>query len=557
MAYARAVKSGKIAACGWVRKACGRQLADLRKHRGKGSVYYWDEKAAEAVCEFAELLPHVKGKWDTWNLVLQPWQKFILCVVFGWKRRGKGKPKEWIRRFKTVYVEVPRKNGKSMLASVIALYMLLSDDEPGAEVYSAATKRDQAKIVFGTALQMVRKSRKMRDHFGISYTQFNINVEKTGSKFEPLASEADSLDGLNTHCAIIDELHAHRTRELYDVMETSTASRRQSALIVITTAGTNRAGICYEQRTYTTKILDKVFQDDTYFGIIYTIDEEDDWQLEKTWEKANPNYGVSIFKGEIARLCKKAAHLASAQPNFLVKHLCVWVNADMRWMDILAWQRAGDDKLDETQFEGEPCWEGIDLASRDDVACRVKLFRRLIEGDNHYYVFCDHYLPEAAIERSPNSQYQGWVADGWITATPGDVTDFSYIEEDLRADKDWYELREVGFDPFQATQFSTRMMAEGFPMVEVTANTKNFSEPMKELEALCLGGRLHHNGDPVLEWMVSNVVAHVDAKDNIFPRKETRDNKIDGVVAMIMALARAMFTTKKMSAYADPETAVM
>jgi phage terminase large subunit-like protein len=187
----------------------------------------------------------------------------------------------------------------------------------------------------------------------------------------------------------------------------------------------------------------------------------------------------------------------------------------------------------------------------------VKLFKRRVGDDDHFFVFCDHYLPEATIEKSPNAQYQGWVADGWITATPGDVIDFTYIEEDLKADKSWYEVREVAYDPFQATQFSTRMMAEGFPMVEVTANTKNFSEPMKELEALVLGGRLHHNGDPVLEWMVSNVVAHVDAKDNIFPRKETRDNKIDGLVAMIMALARAMFAVKKTSAYADPETAVM
>ena len=511
--YAQKVRSGDIPACKWVRLVCERQLKDLA---GEGkSEFIWDAWKAERVCRFIEMLPHVKGTWETPNLTLEPWQKFILTTVFGWVRT------DGTRRFKTVYIEVPRKNGKSSLSAAVVLYMLLADGEEGAECYSAATVKNQARIVFDTARHMVRKEPQLRERFGVVQTTFTMSVEGTASKFEPLSSDEKSLEGLNIHCGVIDELHAHRTRRVYDVIETAAGSRRQPLIWIITTAGTNQAGICYEVRGYVGKVLDRVSKDETFFGVIYSIDEADSWDEPATWEKANPNYNVSVFPSAVSALCKKARHTASAQPSFMTKHLNVWVNADIQWMDMFAWKRAADLSLDETDFEGEPCWQGIDLASKIDIASRLKLFKREVDGEDHYYGFADHYLPELTIEKSSNSQYEGWRRDGWLTATPGEIIDFDYIEEDLKADKEWYEVREVAYDPFQATQFSTRMRAEGFPMVELGATVKNFSEPMKELEALVLSGRLHHNGDPVLEWMVSNVVAHLDAKDNIYPQKRT------------------------------------
>ena len=354
--------------------------------------------------------------------------------------------------------------------------------------------------------------------------------------FQALSAEGNSLDGLNIHCAIVDELHAHRTRKVFDVLETATGARTQPLLWLITTAGSDRSGICYEQRTYLTKILDEVVKDETYFGIIYTIDDGDDWSDPASWEKANPNYGVSVFPEDIERLCAKALKMPSAQNNFLTKRLSVWVNADTAFFNMAALAKCADRSLKPREFYGERCWIGIDLASRRDMAPMMQLFRR----GERFYAFGRYYLPESEIGESGNSQYSGWAREGRITATPGNIIDYGYIEDDLRGMSKDFEIAEVAYDPFQATQFATRMLAEGFPMVEMRAVVKTFSEPMKYLNALIVNGRFHYDGDPVLTWMFSNVVAHYDNKDNVYPKKERPENKIDGAIALIMALGRAM-----------------
>jgi phage terminase large subunit-like protein len=243
---------------------------------------------------------------------------------------------------------------------------LLADGEQGAECYSAATMRNQARIVFDTARNMVRKEPLLRDRFQVDLTAHLMSVDATSSKFEPLSSDEKSLEGLNIHCGVIDELHAHRTRNVYDVMETASGSRRQPLIWVITTAGSNRSGVCYEVRSYVTKLLDQVTENESFFGIIYTIDEDDPWEERSTWEKANPNLNISVFPRSISALCKKARTMASAQPSFMTKHLNVWVSAGHQWMDMFAWQKAAEPQLDETDFEGEVCYQGIDLASKLD-----------------------------------------------------------------------------------------------------------------------------------------------------------------------------------------------
>jgi phage terminase large subunit-like protein len=393
--------------------------------------------------------------------------------------------------------------------------------------------------VFGDAQTMARQSNGFRVRFGVGVGAHNLNVLKTGSKFEALSAEGSTLDGLNIHFGCIDELHAHKTRTVYDVVETGTGKRDNSLLWVITTAGSNRSGICYEARTFVSKLLDGVFQDDSQFGVIFGLDDGDDWTLEESLIKANPNWGISVRPEVLIPLQAKAMQMPSAVNNFKTKHLNEWVNADTSWMDMRAWDRCEDASLDLESFVGQPCWIGLDLASKTDIAALVLVFTHP-SIDGGFAVFGRYYLPEDTVQANGNSQYAGWMDTGRLTVTPGNVIDFSWIEADLMDFVSRFSVQAVAFDPFQATQLSTRMMSEGLPMIEVRPTVLNFSEPMKTLEALVLQGKLIHDGCPVLAWMASNVVAHLDAKDNIYPRKERPENKIDGVVALIMAISRAI-----------------
>ena len=552
--YAHGIVSGSIPASKLTKLACKRFINDCDKSKKKDFPFRLAGKTATRFCRIIELLPHVKGgkdsignrpPWVGTNITLEPWQVFIVVNVLGWLHKETG-----LRRFKTSYTEVPRKNAKSTLTSTIALCMLAADGEPGAEVYSAATRREQAQIIFNDAKHMAKRTPGFRKKFGVEVNAHAIVVPDSASRFMALSAEGSTLDGLNVHFGAIDELHAHKTRAVFEVIETALGARSQPILWIITTAGSDQSGICYEQHQYVTKILEGTIKDDTYFGIIYTLDKDDDWLDPKVWAKANPNYGVSVNPDFLKAQASKAEKLPSAQNNFLTKYLDVWTNAGEAWMNMLEWNRCASPDLKIEDFYGETCFVGVDLASKIDVAVMMIL----IEKDGHYYAFGNYYLPAARIETSPNSQYSGWVKSGLLTATPGVRTDFDYIETDLIALKNKFVVKEVAFDPFQATQFSTRMeRLEGFELVEVGATVKNFSEPMKEMEALVLDGRFHFNGDPVLTWMVSNVEFHMDVKDNVYPRKSTTnsENKIDGVIGLLMALNREIRHREERSRYED------
>jgi phage terminase large subunit-like protein len=538
--YIKDVLSGKILACQHVKNACERQKSDLKR---KDLAYRFDKSRAEKVCKFIEVLPHIKGIWAGKPIILEPWQVFLLTTVFGWVN------KEGLRRFKTVYTEVPRKNAKSTLSSGVALYLLTADNEGGPEVYSAATTRDQARIVWEDAKRMVDRCPALREYFGVQTSAHSVFVPSKAGVFKALArDQGGNLDGLNIHGAVIDELHGHKTREVWDVVETATGARSQPLIWGITTAGFNRTGICYEQRAYTIKILDRVHTDEEYFGIIYTLDDTDDWADPKSWAKANPNWGVSVSPDDIARKARKAMEMAAATNNFLTKHLNIWVNADTAWMNMRAWDACHDPELTEEQFKGMPCWIALDLATKTDLAVYVKLFER----EGMYYLFGKYYLPEEAAEDGRNSHYQGWARQDILTLTPGNITDFEYIENDIREEAAKYDIQKVAYDPWQANYLATRLMSEGLPMGEYRQTVQNMSEPMKQLEALVLSGKVRHSGCPILTWAISNVVGHLDAKENIYPRKEFPENKIDPAVAAIMALGEYMSTTNEgTSAYED------
>ena len=535
LTYAQQVVAGEIPACKWTRLACRRQLDDLAREVSADWPYRFDLSRAERPCEFIELLPHIKGLWAKQRrlIELEPWQCFIITTVFGWVHTVTG-----LRRFREGYTEVPRKNAKSTLSSGLALYMLTADGEQGAEVYSAATTRDQARIVFEDAKAMAERLPDLRTFLGVAILQHALVVASTASSFKPLAAEASTLDGLNVHFAVIDELHAHRTRAVYDVIDTARGSREQSLLWNITTAGSDRAGICYERRAHVVKVLDGVITDPSLFGIIYTVDDGDDPHDPASWAKANPNWLKSVLPDDMEAASRKGAAMPSAMSNFLTKRLNVWVNADSAWMEMPAWDRCANPALKQESIAHLTCIAALDLSSKIDFAAKVKLFEDL--AADRYYVLSDFYLPERAVEQSGNSQYEGWRRSGHIHVTPGEVTDFDQIEVDLAADLASVQMREVAFDPWQATQLASHMIDQGAPMVEVRQTVANMSEAMKQLEALVLQGKLVHDGNPVLTWMISNVVCHRDAKDNIYPRKERYENKIDGAVALIMALARSV-----------------
>ncbi|HDZ22615.1 MAG TPA: terminase large subunit [Phycisphaerae bacterium] len=353
------------------------------------------------------------------------------------------------------------------------------------------------------------------------------------------------------HCAVVDELHAHKTRRVYDVLETATGSRSQPLLLSITTAGSDRAGVCYEQRSYVTKLLDRTASDETYFGIVYTLDDADDWTDEAVWGKANPNLDVSVYRDDMRRLSAKAQTMASAANAFITKRLDRWVNASSAWLDMRAWERCADSSLELDGFAGQPCFIGVDLASSLDIAAVSLLFPG---DDGAYTLFGRYYLPEERVESGGNSQYVGWAATGKLIATPGAANDLRLvgrIGQDLLDSMERFRVPMAAFDPWRAVQLRQDLDALGHTVVEVPPGFRHFTEPMKELEALVVSGKLRHDGSPVLTWMMANTIARIDGKDNIQPGKEFPENKIDGVVSAIMALGMALRNEDQPSPYKD------
>lgn len=530
--YARGVVAGVVPACKFVFQACKRQLDDLQK---PPAGYRFSPEYAERVCRFVELTPHIKGeKASKGELIrLEPWQIFILSTVFGWvDAQGN-------RRFRRVYIEVPRGNGKSALSSPIGLYMLAFDGEAGAEVYSAATSKDQARIVFKTAQAMARKMPALKAKFGVEVTAHAIVQMKTSSTFQALSSDSHTLDGLNVHLAVVDELHAHKTPDVYEVLETGLGKRPQSLIWAITTAGFNKHGICYQTRDFTAKVLAGEITGEaavSSFGIIYTIDEGDDPYSETALRKANPNWGVSVDPNMVMQTAAKARQIAQNRVNYLTKHLDVWVDANSALYDTEWWRKCEDRALDEADFAADECVMGLDLASKIDIAARVNTYRRLIDGKAHYYVFPRFYLPRVAIEEDRHPMYRGWELQGDIYATPGETTDFGVIEDEIRTEGPGLNLQAVATDPWQAEYLIQNLKRDGMPAEPYRQTVATMSEATKTLDALMREQRIHHPGNAVMNWMIGNVVGHYDAKENVYPRKEMPQNKIDGAIALIMAL---------------------
>jgi phage terminase large subunit-like protein len=533
-AYMRAVLAGEIVACKWVILAVQRQVQDLERAQSDAWPWVFDPVRAVRPCEFIELLPHIKGKWarDRRLIELNAWQSFILTTIFGWVHRETG-----LRRFRDVYLEIPRKNAKSTLSSGVALFMLTADGEPGAEIYSAATTKDQARIVFDDAKQMAERTPDMRTYLGLAIMQHSITVAHTASSFKPLAAEGSTLDGLNVHFCVLDELHAHKTRAVYDVIDTARGAREQPLLWNITTSGTDLSGICYERRTYTTKILERVIDDHSTFGIIYTIDDGDNPFVESSWAKANPNWLVSVLRDDMEAASRNAENSESSRNNFFTKRLNVWVNGESAWMDMVAWAKCAEPTMSLGDFTGERCWMGLDLAQKKDFAALCLVFKR---GDV-WHVCTRLYLNELAVQESGNAHLSGWARAGHVVVTDGDITDFDVLAEDMRRYCKLFDVQEIAFDPALSMYFAGKLIEEGLPLVEIAQRALFFTPPLIQVENLVHEKKLKFDGNPVMTWMVSNLVVKVSKFNELrSPTKERPENKIDGPMAMLMALGRAM-----------------
>jgi phage terminase large subunit-like protein len=534
--YAKRVVAGKIPACKWVKLACRRHLNDLRKSTSRTSRYYFDPEEGERPCVFIENLPHVKGQWarDHSLIKLEPWECFLIAVLFGWRRRRSGR-----RRFTETYWEICRKNGKSILAAAIGLYMLTCDGESGAEVYCGATTEKQAWFVFGPARLMAEKTPDLIEHTGLEVFAKSIVVPSDHSKFEPVIGKPG--DGASPSCAIVDEFHEHDTSEMVDTMQTGMGSREQPILLIITTAGFNLAGPCYEKRRQAAQMLDGVIPNDELFAIIYSIDEKDDWTKPAALRKANPNMGVSVDEDFLLTQQRNAVMNVALQNAFKTKHLNIWCAARSGWMSQQMWAACGDSKLKIEQFKGVPCFFSLDLGSKSDLLAFMQIFVKEINGAKHYYVFGRYYLPDEAVLAPGKNQaaYRVWHKQGLLTVTPGATTDFETVCLDVQAMAKIYTPAEVVFDPFNATMPAQALMDAGLTLTEFTQKPANFAVPMDEILTAAKDGRLHHDANDMLAWMMNNVEIRPAKKGLFWPTKGAPDQKIDGPVAMIMGIARA------------------
>lgn len=536
--YARDVVSGRIDACKEVKQACKRHLDDLKKSETRAFKYKFCRDTAEKACDFVQLLPHTKGKWarERELIKLEPWQKFIFSCVFGWVHKKTG-----YRRFTEAYCEIPRKNGKSVIAAGVGLYMLCADGEFGAEVYCGATTEKQAWEVFRPAKLMLEKTPDLTKFAGIEIMAKNISIPVDGSRFEPLIGNPG--DGSSPSCAIIDEYHEHEAPDQYETMLTGMGAREQALMFIITTSGFNLAGPCYDKRRQVQQMLDGVMPNEEMFGIIYGIDVGDDWQDPAVLKKANPNFGVSVGAEYLLKQQRDAIRYPSRTNAFLTKHLNVWVSARSTWLNMADWHKCGDIQLQLEQFYGKSCWLAVDLASKTDICSLGFLFKDILEsGRTRWTYFTRSYLPEGALQRAGNNRaaYETWVNSGHLTLMDGDEIDFDQIREDIKDLAGNLEITELPYDPWRATQLAHQLMKDGANVVEFRNTVQNMSPAMREWEAAITSGRFRHNADPVLTWMASNVVAKADAKDNIYPRKERDENKIDGIIAGLMAMGRAV-----------------
>lgn len=556
--YALDITSGKIISNKWNRLACQRHLKDLKSGKRRG--LHFDENAADHIIDFfAEFLVFYEGDFDGLSFLLTPNQKFVVGSLFGWKR------KDGLRRFRTAYVEQAKGQGKSPLAAGIGLYGLGFDDEPGSEIYSAATTRNQAGVLFRDARLYAEASESLQEIFIIN--QYNIAYLEGNSFFRPVSSEKRGLDGPKPHFGLIDEIHEHRDDTVVRKISAGTKTRRQPLIFEITNAGYDRHSICYQHHDYTAKILEGIIKNDAWFGLMTGLDvcescekdgktipqdgckKCDDWRDPKVWEKANPNlkYLGKPFKDYLKRQVAEAKAMPSQENIVKRLNFCIWTEAISKWLAVDKWN-ACNFPVDAVALHGRTCYGGLDLSSNIDLTAWVLVFPPEKE-DGLYEILCRFFLPEdnmAERVKRDKVPYDVWARQGFITLTPGNIIDYAFILHQIEKDMTDYQIAELAFDRWGSHKITTDLQELGFEiegkrsLIQFGQGYASMSPPTKEVETMVLKGNLAHGGNPVLSWCVSNVAIRTDPAENIKIDKEKAIDRVDGAVALVMAIGRAM-----------------
>lgn len=539
-----------------------RHFRDLEVSPSRG--LWFDERAANHAITFCETyLKHGTGQYRGAAFILSGWERFIVASLFGWMILPRGITPEMasamsrqqkraagiFRRFRDAYIEIARKNGKTELLAAIGLYMLIADGEFGAEVYSGATKYEQASIVFRAAKRMVRQSPDLLERAKPLVP--SISVPALDAFFKPVGADHSTLDGLNLHCGLVDELHAHPNRELWDVLATARGSRQQPMMLAITTAGVGQNSFCWEQRQDAEKILHQVYLADSFFVFIACADENDDWQSWESAEKANPNLNISVKPEYIKDALAKAQRSPAFQNNYRRYHLCQWVEQTERWMPMEKWRECEGD-VDEAELAKRSCYAGLDLSKTTDLTALVLVFPPPTT-QGLWYIKAYSWIPSETVldhTRKDRVPFEVWAADGHILLTPGNVVDYDFVQKKLEELSRLYKIKEIGFDPWNATKFSTDMQTAGFKnLVEVRQGHKTLSPAMSEVERLILQRRIVNPRHPVMTWCLSNVTVRYDANNNMAPDKVRSTERIDLVSALVTAMSRAILNTPERESY--------
>lgn len=531
------------------RLAAERHLRDLDEAKDKG--FYFDLDAAlMAIDFFPAVCRHSKGEWAGERVDLTPNQQFRIGSVFGWKKIG-----DDMRRYRTAYNTESRKNGKSTLSAGVGLYMMTADGEGGADCYSYATKRDQARIVFDEAKMMTRKSPALKSRLEIQ--KLNLAMLSTASKFEPLSADENSLDGLNPHCAIGDEIHAHKSRAVYDVLETAMGSRRQSLHWLITTRGVSHGGVCEEVDEYSIKVLKGEVPDDSWFAYIACLDEDDEWDNEATWIKANPNLGVSVKLDDLQRLAIKAKYALGARAEFKKKRCNLWISSVSEWLDGDAWRDCGGLQFDEEDLKGQECYGGLDLSGSKDLTSFQLLFEDI---DGKEKLLSYFWLPEKGLEersQEENVPWTEWANMGVLRTTPGAAINKAYVAREIAEICSQFDVKVIGYDRWRINEliqefddigFQTIKVKEasdldnkenrystGTPIMEWGQGFRDMSPAVDEVEGAVADNRLRHGDNPILTYCVSNVAVSTDPAGNRKLDKSKSRSRIDGAIGMAMA----------------------
>lgn len=539
--YALDIVMGEIPSCVYVIGASERFLNDYESCKLAVYQFRFDIERAERYLRLVQRFNHVKGQWDSENIIYLPWQNFCFMNIQGFFHRVSNFP-----RFRTAHIEVPRGQGKSAMASQAALFYLSLDNPKGNEISCVATKTDQARIVLDSARAMAKSNPKFLKNTGTAVLAHKIVHDESNSFVRALSSDDKSLDGLNDILAICDELHA-MSRELFEVVYSGMSKRRDSLLLCITTAGFSTDSVGYSQSVYAKRVARGEIKDEQFFSLIYTIDDGDDIFSEVSWKKANPSYGHSVDPTTFSAKAFKAKETPSDIPNFKVKHLNVWISEANAFFDLAAWDRCADPTIRFEHFHGKKCFVGIDLASKIDLTSFGYIFYN--PEDKKYYLFDKTFIPETTVAQVRNALYDDCIAKGFLIQTPGEAIHYPKLREDFVAVSKKVKIANALYDPWNAVAFAQECQNDRINMVEFRMNTANLSEATKYFDALIRKGMIVHNGSPLLRWTLGNVVAKEDAAGNVFPKKSNEKLKIDPIIAFIMAVAAWTQEDKPASVY--------